>query len=171
MHRMRQSLQLLHVPPGTWENTHGGEALWMSILWESLHAPSLPSWTPEDTQQGESLHMHSVSEGFPLALLKEACANAQWGEALRMSAVWESLLVPHKPARTYEDTHRGATLNTRPLGEISLSLQTWNVSSALEQNLVNGTLWENLQVFTYFIHKNSGHDRNLLMDINMVFPS
>ena len=88
-----------------------------------------------------------------------------------MSAVWESFLVPRKPARTHEDTHRGTTLNTRPLGETSLSLQTWNVSSALEQNLVNGTLWGNLQLFIYFIHKNSGHDRNLLMDINMVFPS
>lgn len=88
-----------------------------------------------------------------------------------MSAVWESLLVPHKPARTHEDTQRGATLNTRPLGETSFSLQTWNASSTLEQNLGNGTLWEDLQFFTYFIHKTSGHDRNLLMDINMVFPS
>lgn len=113
-----------------------------------VKAPFVDTW---GHKQGESLHMHAVPEGFLLALLlKEACANAQWGEALCMSAVWESFLVPHKPARTHEDTHRGATLNTRPLGETSLSLQTWNVSSALEQNLVNGTLWENLQLFHLF---------------------
>lgn len=113
---------------------------------------SLPSTDTWGHTAGESLHMHAVPEGFPLALLhKEACANAQWGEALHMSAVWEAFWYPTNCEDTWGHTPGSNAEQPGLWGETSFSLQTWNASSTLEQNLVNGTLWEDLSFFTYFI--------------------